>query len=178
MSAKRIFLDWIAPVLIAVILALLINKFLFFTVSIPSESMVPTIKVNDRIVVTKVYDRAKLKRGDIVVFYSKELDDVLIKRLIGLPGDKVEVKEGGQVYVNGEKIDEPYVVYPDNLEKSFTVGEDKYLFFGDNRAISNDARRWENPYIDGKDIKGKARFLIFPFRRAGGFVIGEEAVNH
>lgn len=178
MSAKRIFLDWIAPVLIAVILALLINKFLFFTVSIPSESMVPTIKVNDRIVVTKVYDRAKLKRGDIVVFYSKELDDVLIKRLIGLPGDKVEVKEGGQVYVNGEKIDEPYVVYPDNLEKSFAVGEDKYLFFGDNRAISNDARRWENPYIDGKDIKGKARFLIFPFRRAGGFVIGEEAVNH
>lgn len=178
MSAKRIFLDWIAPVLIAIILALLINKFLFFTVSIPSESMVPTIKVKDRIVVTRVYDRTKLKRGDIVVFYSRELDDILIKRLIGLPGDKVEVKDGGQVYINGEKIDEPYVVYPDNLEKSFTVGEDKYLFFGDNRAISNDARRWENPYIDGKDIKGKARFIIFPFRRAGGFVIGKEAVNH
>lgn len=178
MSAKKIFQDWIAPVLVAIILALLINKFLFFTVTIPSESMVPTIKINDRIVVTRIYDRKKLKRGDIVVFYSRELHDTLIKRLIGLPGDKVEVKEGGQVYINGEKIDEPYVVYPEDLRKSFTVGEDKYLFFGDNRAVSNDARRWQSPYIDGKDIKGKARFIIFPFRRAGGFVIGTEAINH
>lgn len=178
MSAKKIFQDWIAPILIAVILALLINKFLFFTVTVPSESMVPTIKVNDRIIVTRVYDRSKLKRGDIVVFYSRELNDTLIKRLIGLPGDKVEVKEGGQVFVNGEKLDEPYVVYPEDLKGSFTVGEDKYLFFGDNRSISNDARRWENPYIDGKDIKGKARFIIFPFSRAGGFVTGEEAINH
>lgn len=178
MNAKKVFEDWIAPVLIAIILALLINKFLFFTVSIPSESMVPTIKVNDRIIVTRIYDRKKLKRGDIVVFYSKELNDTLIKRLIGLPGDRVEVVDGGQVFINGEKIEEPYVVYPDNLSKSFTVGEDKYLFFGDNRAISDDARRWDNPYIDGKDIKGKARFIVFPFRRAGEFVIGQEAVNH
>ena len=178
MNAKKIFLDWIAPVIIAVVLALLINKFLFFTVTVPSESMVPTIKINDKIVVTRVFDRKKLKRGDIVVFHSTELNDTLIKRLIGLPGDKVEVTEGGQVFINGEKIDEPYVVYPDVLSKSFVVGEDKYLFFGDNRAISNDARRWENPYIDGKDIKGKARFIIFPFRRAGNFVIGQEAINH
>lgn len=178
MSAKKIFQDWVVPVLVAIILSILINKFLFFTVEVPSESMVPTIKINDRIVVTKIYDRKKLKRGDIVVFYSRELHDTLIKRLIGLPGDKVQVKEGGQVYINGKKIDEPYVVYPDNLEKSFTVGEDKYLFFGDNRPISKDARRWENPYIDGKDLKGKARFIIFPFRRAGGFVIGEKAINH
>lgn len=178
MTAKKIFLDWVAPVLIAIILALLINKFWFFTVTIPSESMVPTIKVNDRIVVTRVYDRTKLKRGDIVVFYSHELQDTLIKRLIGLPGDKVEVVEGGQVLINGEKIDEPYVVYPEDLRGSFTVEEDKFLFFGDNRVISADARRWDNPYIDGKDIKGKARFIVFPFRRAGGFVIGEEAINH
>lgn len=178
MSGKKIFQDWVVPVLVAIILSILINKFLFFTVEVPSESMVPTIKINDRIVVTRIYDRKKLKRGDIVVFYSRELHDTLIKRLIGLPGDKVQVKEGGQVYINGEKIDEPYVVYPDNLEKSFTVGEDKYLFFGDNRPISKDARRWENPYIDGKDLKGKARFIIFPFRRAGGFVIGEKAINH
>lgn len=178
MTAKKIFLDWVAPVLIAIILALLINKFWFFTVTIPSESMVPTIKINDRIVVTRIYDRTKLKRGDIVVFYSHELQDTLIKRLIGLPGDKVEVVEGGQVLINGEKIDEPYVVYPEDLRGSFTVGEDKYLFFGDNRVVSADSRRWDNPYIDGKDIKGKAKFIVFPFRRAGGFVIGEEAINH
>ncbi len=178
MNAKKIFFDWIVPILMAIVLALLINKFWFFTVTIPSESMVPTIKIKDRIVVTRIYDRGSLKRGDIVVFYSKELEDTLIKRLIGLPGDRVEVVEGGQVFINGEKLDEPYVVYPENLQRSFTVGEDKYLFFGDNRAVSNDARRWENPYIDGKDIKGKARFIIFPFRRAGGFVTGEKAVNH
>lgn len=178
MNTKKIFLDWVAPILVAIVLALLINKFWFFTVTIPSESMVPTIKVNDRIVITRIHDRRKLKRGDIVVFYSHELEDTLIKRLIGLPGDKVEVAEGGQLFINGEKVDEPYVVYPENLKGSFTVGEDKYLFFGDYRLISDDARKWDNPYIDGKDIKGKARFIVFPFRRFGDFVIGEEAINH
>lgn len=178
MNIKKILFDWVIPILMALVLYLLINKFWFFTVTIPTESMVPTIKINDRIVVTRIYDRKSLNRGDIIVFYSKELNDTLIKRLIGLPGDRVEIVEGGQVLINGEKLEEPYVVYPEDLKGSFTVGEDKYLFFGDNRAVSLDARRWENPYVDGKDIKGKARFIMFPFRRAGGFVIGEEAINH
>jgi signal peptidase I len=139
--------------------------------------MIPTIKIDDRIFVTRIYDRSKLQRGDIVVFYSKELKDTLIKRLIGLPGETVEVKDNGDVYVNGTRINEPYVVYPDIATGKYVMGKDQFLFFGDNRAISLDARKWVNPYIDGKDIKGKARFVVFPFSRMGKFVVGAEAIN-
>jgi len=166
------------PIAFAIILATLINKFLFYNVRIPSESMYPTIKIGDRITVTRVYDKSNLKRGDIIVFYSYELKDRLIKRLIGLPGDEIDIKDNGQVFINGNKSEEPYVVYNEELGKRFKVPQDKYLFLGDNRASSLDARKWENPYIDGKDIKGKARFVIYPFKRFGKFVIGEDAVKH
>lgn len=172
------FSDWVMPIAFAIILATLINKFLFYNVRIPSESMYPTIKIGDRITVTRVYNKSNLKRGDIIVFYSYELKDRLIKRLIGLPGDEIDIKDNGQVFINGNKIEEPYVVYNEELGKRFKVPQDKYLFLGDNRASSLDARKWENPYIDGKDIKGKARFVIYPFKRFGKFVIGEDAVKH
>ena len=175
---KPFIKEWLLPILVAIILATLINKFLFYNIKVPSESMYPTIKIGDRITVTRVYDKSKLKRGDIIVFYSYELKDKLIKRLIGLPGDEVDIKDNGQVFINGKKIEEPYVVYKEELGKQFKVPQDKYLFFGDNRAGSLDARKWENPYIDSKDIKGKARFLIYPFKRFGKFVTGEAALNH
>ena len=178
MNYKKLFSDWVMPIALAIILATLINKFLFYNVRIPSESMYPTIKIGDRITVTRVYDRSKLKRGDIIVFYSYELKDRLIKRLIGLPGEEIEIKDNGQVFINGNKIEEPYVVYNEELGKRFKVPQDKYLFLGDNRASSLDARKWENPYIDSKDIKGKAHFVIYPFKRFGKFVIGEDAVKH
>jgi signal peptidase I len=140
--------------------------------------MYPTIKIGDRITVTRVYDKSKLKRGDIVVFYSYELKDRLIKRLIGLPGDEIDIKDNGQVFINGNKIEEPYVVYKEELGKQFKVPQDKYFFLGDNRADSRDARRWNNPYIDSKDIQGKAQFVIYPFKRFGKFVTGNHALNH
>lgn len=177
MKIKQFLYDWIIPIGVAIILAALINKFLFFQARVPSESMYPTIKIGDRMIVTRVHDKSKLKRGDIVVFYSRELKDTLIKRLVGLPGDKVEVKSNGEVYVNDQKINEPYVVYNDNLAKTFNVPANKYLFFGDNRPVSDDARRWINPYIDAKDIQGKAQFLIYPFSRFGKFVVGQQALS-
>lgn len=177
-DTKNEILEWIVPIAVAIILAMIIKTFIFYPIEIPSESMDPTIKIGDRIIVTRVYDRSKLKEGDIVVFYSEELKERLIKRLIGLPGDEVEVKDGGQVYVNGKKINEPYVVYKDDLSKKFKVPADHYLFFGDNRPRSLDSRRWSNPYIAGKDIKGKAQFIMYPFKRFGKFVIGKAAVNH
>lgn len=139
--------------------------------------MYPTIKIGDKIVVTRIYNKAKLKRGDLIVFKSDELEETLIKRLIGVPGDEVIIKDKGQVFINGSKIEEPYVVNMEDLDKKFKVPKNKYLFFGDNRANSNDARKWENPYIDGKDIKGKAQFVTYPFKRFGKFVIGKDALN-
>ncbi len=90
----------------------------------------------------------------------------MIKRLIGLPGDKVEIKEDGTVYVNNEKLDEPYIKYPGGkVNVNFEVPEDKYLLLGDNRDNSKDARYWSDKYIDGDDILGKAQITVWPLNR-------------
>jgi signal peptidase I, bacterial type len=175
MDYRKIINDWIIPIVSAVIIALLIRKFIFFQIEVPTTSMYPTIKAGDRIIATKIYDKSKLKRGDIVVFYSAELNDTLIKRLIGLPGDYVEIKDGS-VFINEVMYEEPYVVNKDDLGGSFEVPEGSYLFMGDNRAISYDSRRWANPYIEGKYIEGKAQFISFPFKRFGKFVTGRQAL--
>ena len=178
MNYKKVLNNWVLPIVGAIILATLINKLLFYQVKVPSSSMYPTIKVGDKILVTRIYNKKNLKRGDIIVFKSDELKETLIKRLIGLPGDKVIIKDKGQVFINGAKIAEPYVVNMEDLDKNFIVPKNKYLFFGDNRAMSLDARKWKNPYIDSKDIEGKAQFITYPFKRFGKFIIGKDALNH
>ncbi len=165
-NKTNFFKDLIIPVIIAVILAILINKFLIFRVYIPSSSMAPTLNVDDRLLVTKVYNPENLKIGDIVVFKSKELDEIVIKRLIGLPGDEIRF-DGTSVYVNGKKLDEPYVKNPMEFYGTYKVPEGKYFFLGDNRANSNDARFWKNPYISGDQILGKAQVKIYPFNQMG-----------
>lgn len=176
MKAKNFFKDWIVPIGAAIILAVLINRFLFFQVSVPTKSMYPTIKPGDRMIVTRVYNKEKLKRGDTIVFYSDELGETLIKRLIGLPGDEIKIDENRNVYINGEKQAEPYVVYNGGKGGEFKVPEGHYFFMGDNRANSWDSRYWQEHYISGSDIKGKARFIVFPFNRFGKFKYGETAV--
>lgn len=165
-SIKNFIYEWGIPIVSAFIIAFLINKFLLFKVLIPSESMVPTLNVGDRLFVTRVYNLDKLERGDIVVFYSEELQEDLIKRLIGLPGDKIEIKNG-IVYVNGEVLEEDYIGAEDNVNGVYTVPEGKYFFLGDNRLYSKDSRYWINPYIDGKDITGKAQVKVYPLNQIG-----------
>ncbi|WP_317273715.1 MULTISPECIES: signal peptidase I [Clostridium] len=165
-SIKNFIYEWGIPIISAFIIAFLINKFLLFKVLIPSESMVPTLNVGDRLFVTRVYNLDKLQRGDIVVFYSEELQEDLIKRLIGLPGDKIEIING-VVYVNGEKLVEDYIGTEDNFNGVYEVPEGKFFFLGDNRLYSKDSRYWINPYIDGEDITGKAQIKVYPFDEIG-----------
>jgi signal peptidase I len=165
---KKIFRDWIIPIIAAIIIAFIINKLIFFNVTVPTGSMLPTINLGDKILVTRVHNKNNLKHGDVVVFHSDELDEDLIKRLIGLPNDEVEIKEDGSLYVNKQKINESYVVYPGGkADVTFKVPADSYFFMGDNRANSLDARYWEHSYIAKKDIMGKARIIISPFSRFG-----------
>ena len=164
---KKIFQDWIIPILAAIIIAFIINKVIFFNVTVPTGSMLPTINLNDKILVTRVHNKNNLKLGDIVVFHSDELGEDLIKRLIGLPNDLVEVKEDGSVYINNKKIDQSYVKYPGGKTGKYKVPADSYFFMGDNRINSLDARYWQKPYIPAKDIMGKARIIISPFSRFG-----------
>lgn len=167
---RRIFKevkDWIICIIIAVIATVLINKFLIYKVYIPSSSMVPTLNKGDQLFVTKVYNPEKLKTGDIVVFYSRENKDTYIKRLIGCPGDNVKI-EKGVVYVNDKKINEDYVVYDDEtFSGEYNVPEGKYFFLGDNRPVSNDSRKWDNPFVDEDDIEAKALLKVYPFKDFG-----------
>ena len=167
---KKIFngiKEWAICIIIAVIATVLINKFLIYKVYIPSTSMVPTINKGDQLFVTRVYNPEKLKTGDIVVFYSRENKDTYIKRLIGCPGDNVKI-EKGVVYVNGEKINQDYVVNNDTFSGEYDVPKGKYFFLGDNRPVSKDSRKWvKTPYVDEDDIEAKAVLRVYPFKDFG-----------
>ena len=166
LNIKKLIYDWIIPIVSAVVIAIIINKFFVFKIFIPSGSMTPTINVDDRLFVSRIYNYNNLDRGDIIVFYSNEFQESMIKRLIGLPGDIVEIKNG-VVYVNKEELIEDYVIEKDDYSGYFEVPEGKYFFLGDNRKNSKDSRYWENPYISEKDIEGKAQIRVYPFKDFG-----------
>ena len=168
--AKKILREWIIPFGIEILVLLFIIKFLFFFVIVPTGSMIPTIEEHSVLFALRVHDPEKLERGDIVVFQSDELDLTLVKRLVGLPGDHVVIGEDGSMILNGEPVEEDYVFYPDadpDHAGDFQVPEGHYLFMGDNRSGSNDARLWEEPYIAGEKITGRAVFTIWPLGTFG-----------
>lgn len=162
---KIIISEWITPIILAAIIAIFIRRYIFFITLVSSCSMCPHIKPKDRIITTRVYNFSNIRRGDILVFYSPELQKMLIKRVIGLPNDGAEIKTDGSTYINQKKLDEPYVEYPGGLNHKFKVPAKGYLFLGDNRDRSHDSRSWLEPFIFEKDIRGKARFCLFPLNR-------------
>jgi signal peptidase I len=174
-------------IIIAFLLALLIKTFLVQAFFIPSQSMVPTLKVNDRVLVNKlVYDFGEPQRGDIIVFedpngvepernllqsiwawlteglgFSQSGEQDFIKRVIGLPGDTLEVNQG-QVLINGEPLDEPYLVRPGHdTYEPHTIPEDSVFVMGDNRPNSSDSRSTLG-FIPYEKIVGKAFVLLWP----------------
>ncbi len=127
---------------------------------VPSESMQPTLDVSDIVIANGLaYINDAPQRGDIVIFAGTEGDikgEILIKRIIGLPGDSLMFVEGS-VYINGQLYREEYL-YEDMKTYSFKdyeIPEGCYFVLGDNRIDSYDSRYWNNPYITKDDIKGK-----------------------
>lgn len=156
-------LQIIIPIIIAFFISLIINIF-GFRVIIPTNSMYPTIKEGESFIARRVRNSDEIKRGDILAFYSNELSKLLVKRVIGLPGDKVFI-DGQDVYVNDTLLIEDYI----NKEYSnesfyFEVPTGEYLFLGDNRNNSIDSRYWKEPYIKFEDIKGKLIYRFFPLQ--------------
>lgn len=160
---RKFFHEWLIPLLIAFAITITLNHFVFNLVIVPSGSMLETIQIGDRFYVNKLFNVEDAQRGDILVFESEELDKTLIKRLIGLPGEEVDIDVNGQVYIDGEVLEEPYKKESSNREMSFIVPEGEYFFLGDNRPNSRDARDWDNPFIRADDIDGKAVFRFYPF---------------
>lgn len=163
---KQFFKEWVVPVLIALVIVLFLNKFVFILVTVPTGSMEDTIIPGDRLYVNELIDVDSAKRGDILVFKSDELDNKrLVKRLIGLPGETIEIKSDGSIYIDKEKLKEPYAVETQGEEEIFIVPDNSFFFLGDNRPISYDARYWDEPYISKDKVIGKVEFRFFPLNR-------------
>lgn len=156
--------SWARSILIAVIAALLIRSFVFVIVSVDGPSMRPTLVDNERLFVTRFdYILGNPKLQDIIIckYPNDYKNQNYVKRVIGTPGDTVEIKDG-VVYVNGTALEEPYVKYPKRENYGpVTVPEKKYFVMGDNRADSRDSR--SVGFIDEDKILGHARFVIYPF---------------
>lgn len=160
--------------LIALILALLIRLLIAEPRFIPSDSMVPTLQIGDRLVVEKVSYRFHAPApGDIVVFdpptqlqaLGYAPDKAFIKRIIGLPKDVVQV-QNGKVYLNGEALDEPYIAEPPAYQMpAVRVPEGQYFVMGDNRNNSNDSHVWG--FLPQSNIIGRAIFRFFPLDQIG-----------
>lgn len=150
--------QWVPSIVIGVVLSLFIRTYVAEAMRVPTESMVPTIEVNDRLVVEKMLWLTTLKHGDIVVFTPPVQDEVqkrYVKRLIGMPGDTVEIKDGSLIR-NGEIVDEPYLKEP--MTYTFgpvTVPAEHYFFLGDNRNVSFDAHLWPTPFVAKDKLIGK-----------------------
>jgi len=167
----RIAAEWIGLVVLALVIALLIKTFLFQAFFIPSESMVPTLRVHDRVLVNKLsYKLHPVHRGDIVVFKAPEgsdpgIDD-LVKRVVGLPGETVSATDG-HVDIDGKQLPEPYLP-KGTITTSFSavrLPPDHYWVMGDNRGNSKDSRVFGA--ITKKNIVGRVFFRIWPFSRLG-----------
>ena len=169
-SVKKELLSWITVIVIAVAVALLFNCFVIINSVVPSSSMESTIKTGSRMFGFRLaYLFNEPERGDIIIFrYPDNEKQTFVKRVIGCPGDTVEVK-AGVTYVNGEALDEPYLNEPP-IEDDFgpyMVPEDSYFVMGDNRNHSNDARYWKTTYVSKDKILAKAVLCYWPFSDFG-----------
>ena len=171
--------DYVKMIIIVVIVVLIVNNVILINAKIPSESMEQTIMTGDRIfgfrlayginldlfgheISKKVKDP---ERFDIVIFkYPDDESQLFIKRLIGLPGETVEIKDG-KVYIDGEYRPEANDYCPETPTGNYgpyTVPENSYFMMGDNREYSRDSRFWNNTFVSFDEIVGKAVIRYYP----------------
>jgi len=187
MGKKKLFKEYIEPIVIAIVIALFIRTFVVQAFKIPSSSMEPTLQVGDYILVskfiygiripflnTKMLQWKEPKRGDIVVFiYPKDRSKDFIKRVIATEGEKVEVSQD-KIYINDQVIDDPWghfeksgwAQYLQAMEKfgPVVVPKDSLFVLGDNRDNSQDSRFWGFVHLDA--VKGRAFIIYFSWNRA------------
>jgi signal peptidase I len=164
--------DFLLIFLYALVIAIVLKAFIVDSRVVPSSSMYPTIEISDRVVLFRLsyIGERSPQRGDIVVFAppadsGEKLD--LIKRVIGLPGDTLEVKNGS-VYIDGVALAEDYLNdTPDYTYGPVTVPEGHYFMMGDNRNNSRDSHAWADPFVSEDQIKGRAVCRYWPPDRIG-----------
>ncbi len=160
---------WMRDLIIAVAIAGFIILFLYQPVKVEGNSMQPNLEDQERIFINKfVYRLEPIARGDVVVFrYPRDPSKSYIKRVVGVPGDRVRVS-AGRIYLNGEPLREDYVSSSESDLRSYpevTVPEGSYYVLGDHRMMSNDSR--EFGAVQERYIYGKAVFVYWPVERVG-----------
>ena len=175
-SILSIIWSWIWSFIVAFIIVGGVYFFLGRPFTVSGASMYPTLHNADRMILSKVGD---IHRFDVVILKAPDENVEYIKRVIGMPGDTVEMKSG-VLYINGKKVDQPFIntealvkqtVFMDDFTLESLTGESKvpegkYFVLGDNRGVSKDSRMIG--FIDRSAIEGKAVFTIWPFGRIGG----------
>ncbi|WP_418790073.1 signal peptidase I [Phosphitispora sp. TUW77] len=163
---KYFFGEVLESVAIAVVLAFIIRFFLFQPFYIPTGSMEPVLTKGDRIIVSKIHYRLdNPARGDIVVFkYPIDPDRDFVKRVIGLPGETLEIRDS-MLYINGEFVEQPFLS-PGLKYGSYgpvTIPQGHYFMMGDNRNNSEDSRFWG--MLPQENIIGKTLLIYWPLNR-------------
>lgn len=162
---------WLRDLALSVVFAVVLIVFLYQPVKVEGTSMMPALTDQERIFINKFTYKlgsGKIDRGDTVVFlYPEDRTKSYIKRVIGLPGDRIRIQEG-RVFVNNAEIPEPYVPaeYRDRMSRAEQlVPEEQYFVLGDHRSSSNDSRAWG--FVPKKLIYGKAVFVYWPLDKMG-----------
>ncbi|OEH85955.1 signal peptidase I [Desulfuribacillus stibiiarsenatis] len=163
-SIGKEFVDWAVTLGVAVVLALLIRHFLFAIFIVDGESMYPTLKDSEWLIVNKaIYVVGEPRKNDIVVFHATATRDY-IKRVIAVEGDELEMVNG-EVYVNGNLLDEPYINEPMSYHNNYdkiVIPENKIFVMGDNRNKSADSRMHDIGFIDVDQVVGRAELAFWP----------------
>ena len=167
--SRNVLLTWVRDLVISIAVSAFIIIFLYQPVKVEGTSMMPGLTDQERIFINKyVYRWEKIEHGDVVVFrYPRDTSKSYIKRVIGVAGDHVVI-DRGRVYVNGQKLDEPYVPAEYVDERSFpeiVVPRDSYFVLGDHRNLSSDSREF-GP-VSSTFVYGKAVFVYWPFEKLG-----------
>jgi len=187
MRKKKVFKEYLEPIIIAVLIALFIRAFVVQAFKIPSSSMEPTLQVGDYLLVTKFiygirvpftdikfFQVKKPKRGDIIVFiFPKDRSKDFIKRVIATEGEKVEIIEN-KIYINNQLVNDPWghfekgdlAKYLQQMERfgPIVVPKESLFVLGDNRDNSQDSRFWGFVHLSA--VKGKALIIYFSWDRS------------
>jgi len=157
---KKILKEWY-PYIIILLIVFLVRTFIITPVRVDGDSMKKTLYDGD---ILLLYKLGSINRNDIIVLNESYDDEVIIKRVIGLPGETVEIKHN-KIYVNDEEYEDEFAFGETTDYSKIELGEDEYFILGDNRIISKDSRTFGS--IKEKEIMGKIVYRLFPFSKIG-----------
>lgn len=166
LNMKREIFEWTCCVVIVLVVTLIIRTFFFTMIHVDGNSMTETLLNGDRLAVTLLDMRINgPQRGDVVICTYPDADHLCVKRVIGLPGETLEIRDG-ITYIDGEPLEEGYIVHtPWQDYGPITVEADHYFVMGDNRPVSKDSRSVGT--LERSAIHGKAQMILWPFDRFG-----------